>query len=129
MSHSSPSHDTHDDGMHASHGTFRGYLTGFVLAAILTIIPFWLVMGHVIESREMTIFVVLALAAVQIVVHMVYFLHLDTRSEGGWNMLAFLFTAILVLIVLGASIWVMFEENHYMMPTMDQPTTQQSMER
>lgn len=128
MSHSSASHDTHDDAMHASHGSLKSYLTGFVLAAILTIIPFWLVMGNVIDNREAAIFVILALAVAQIVVHMIYFLHLDTRSEGGWNMLAFLFTAILVLIVLGASIWVMFEENSLMMPTMDQQTHQQSME-
>lgn len=126
MSHSPASRD---NAMHAGHGSLRGYLTGFVLAAILTVIPFWLVMGNVIESREMTIFIVLGLAAVQIVVHMIYFLHLDTRSEGGWNMLAFLFTAILVLIVLGASIWVMFEENHYMMPTMEPQAHHQVTER
>lgn len=129
MNQPSTSHVPATHGEAHSHGSLKGYLTGFVLAAILTIIPFWLVMGNVIESREATIFIVLALAAVQIVVHMIYFLHLDTRSEGGWNMLAFLFTAILVLIVLGASIWVMFEENSYMMPTMEHQTTHQGAER
>ncbi len=99
-----------------SHGSLRGYLTGFVLAAILTIIPFWLVMGHVIAEPQATILIVLALAAVQILVHMIYFLHLDTRSENGWNMLALIFTAVLVVIVLGASIWVMYNENANMMP-------------
>jgi len=59
---------------------------------------------------------VLGLGAVQIVVHIVFFLHLDTRSEGGWNMLAFIFTVVLVVIVLGASIWVMYAENANMMP-------------
>lgn len=102
--------------LHAHHGSLRGYLTGFVLAAILTVIPFWLVMGDVIASREATIFVVLALAVVQIFVHIVYFLHLDFRSQEGWNMLAFIFSAVLVIIVLGASIWVMYTENALMMP-------------
>lgn len=123
MSHSSDhamSHDEHGEAMHAHHGSLRGYLTGFVLAAILTVIPFWLVMGHVIESRELTIFLVLAFAVVQIFVHIVYFLHLDTRSEGGWNMLAFIFSAVLVIIVLGASIWVMYTENQLMMPMSSQ---------
>src|SRR3546814_11161194 len=83
-------HDGHDDGVRAHHGSLRGYLTGFVLVAILTIIPFWLVMDDVIENSVITIIVVLALAAVQIVVHIVYFLHLDTRYEGGWNMLTFI---------------------------------------
>lgn len=109
-------HSGDHDGMHASHGSLRGYLTGFVLAAILTIIPFWLVMGHVIDSTVITIIIVLGLGATQIVVHMIYFLHLDTKSESGWNMLAFIFTIVLVVIVLGASIWVMYNENANMMP-------------
>jgi len=108
--------DHHDGGMHEDHGSLRGYLTGFVLAAILTVIPFWLVMGHVFASAAVTIVLVLGLAAAQIVVHMVYFLHLNTRSEGGWNMLAMIFTLVLVVIVLGASIWVMYNENANMMP-------------
>ncbi|MDA3913585.1 cytochrome o ubiquinol oxidase subunit IV [Oleiagrimonas sp.] len=116
MNHPSNAAHAHDDAMHEHTGSLRGYLTGFVLAAILTIIPFWLVMGHVIESHQTTILIVLALAAVQIVVHMIYFLHLDTRSENGWNMLAVIFTAVLVVIVLGASIWVMYNENANMMP-------------
>jgi cytochrome o ubiquinol oxidase subunit IV len=108
--------DDGHDAMHASHGSLRSYLTGFVLAAILTIIPFWLVMGHVIDSTLATVLIVLGLAVVQIVVHVIYFLHLDTRSESGWNMLAFIFTIVLVVIVLGASIWVMYNENANMMP-------------
>jgi len=114
---SPPNHDAmHDDPMHEHHGSLRGYLTGFVLAAILTIIPFWLVMGHVIANKQLLILIILALAIVQIFVHIVYFLHLDTRSEAGWNMMAFIFTAVLVIIVLGASIWVMYNENMNMMP-------------
>ncbi|HWU76024.1 MAG TPA: cytochrome o ubiquinol oxidase subunit IV [Rhodanobacter sp.] len=115
MSH--PSASGHDDHtLHVHQGSLRGYLTGFVLAAILTIIPFWLVMGHVFDSRWLTITIVLLLAVVQIFVHIVYFLHLDTHSEGGWNMMAFIFTIVLVVIVLGASIWVMYNENANMMP-------------
>ncbi|TCV96475.1 cytochrome o ubiquinol oxidase operon protein cyoD [Luteibacter rhizovicinus] len=106
----------HDDG--ASHSTFKGYMTGFVLAVILTAIPFWVVMGHVFASTSTTAFVVLGLAAVQIVVHMIYFLHMNARSEGGWNMLALIFTLVLVVITLTGSIWVMYHLNDNMMPGM-----------
>jgi cytochrome o ubiquinol oxidase operon protein cyoD len=107
-------HHDHDDG--ASHSTFKGYMTGFVLAVILTAIPFYLVMGKVFESSTGTAAVVLAFAAVQIVVHMVYFLHMNTRSEGGWTLLALLFTLVLVVITLSGSLWVMYHLNHNMMP-------------
>lgn len=123
MSHAPSSSATaapgHDDGaMHAHGGSLRSYLTGFVLAAILTVIPFWLVMDQVIDSRAATIAIVLILAVAQLAVHIVYFLHLDTRSEGGWNMLAFIFSIVLVVIVLGASIWALYNENMNMMPGM-----------
>ncbi len=113
-------HDEHDDHHEGSgpHATFKGYMTGFVLSVILTTIPFWLVMGNVFQKPSTTIMVILAFAAVQIVVHMVYFLHMDAKSEGGWNMLALVFTAVLVVITLSGSLWVMYHLNTNMMPGM-----------
>lgn len=107
-------HGGHDD--HASHGTFKSYVTGFVLAVILTAIPFWLVMGKVFDKSSTTGIVLLALAAVQVVVHMIYFLHMNSKSEGGWSMLALLFTAMMVFIMLSGSLWVMYHLDHNMMP-------------
>lgn len=106
----------HDDG--ASHSTFKGYMTGFVLAVILTAIPFWLVMTGQFEKSSTTAAVVLGFAAVQMIVHMIYFLHMNTKSEGGWNMLALIFTLVLVVITLSGSIWVMYHLDHNMMPSM-----------
>ncbi len=109
-------HEHHDDGI--GHSTFKGYMIGFVLAVILTAIPFWLVMSGGFQKPATTSIVVLAFAAVQIVVHMIYFLHMNTKSEGGWNMLALIFTMVLVLITLSGSIWVMYHMDHNMMPSM-----------
>ena len=107
-------HDHHDDG--ASHSTLKGYMTGFVLAVILTAIPFWIVMGKVFDKSSVTAIVILGIAAVQIVVHMVYFLHMNAKSEGGWTMLALIFTLVLVVITLSGSLWVMYHLNNNMMP-------------
>ena len=100
----------------AAHGSFRGYLIGFVLSVILTAIPFWLVMSGAIDDKQATAIVIMAFAVVQIVVHMVFFLHMNTASEGGWSMLALIFTLILVVIVLTGSLWVMYHLNANMMP-------------
>jgi len=97
-------------------GTLREYVTGFALAVTLTAIPFWLVMAHTFGRSSTTAAVILVLASVQIVVHMVYFLHMNTRSEGGWTLLALLFTVMLVVIALSGSIWVMSHLNDNMMP-------------
>ncbi len=107
--------DAHGRDAHG-HGSFKDYVTGFVLSVILTAIPFWLVMGNVIEDKVVTGVVILALAVVQIVVHMIYFLHMNTKSEGGWTFLALIFTITLVVITLCGSIWVMHHLNTNMMP-------------
>jgi len=98
MSEHTHDHDHHDADI--PHVSLKEYLTGFVLAVILTVIPFWLVMGDVFESSTTTVMVILGFALVQIVVHMVFFLHMNFHSEGGWNMLALIFTLILVFITL-----------------------------
>ncbi|MBP2292765.1 cytochrome o ubiquinol oxidase subunit IV [Azospirillum rugosum] len=108
--------DHHDDG-HA-HGTFRSYMFGFVLSVILTAIPFWLVMTGTLDNTQ-TALAIMALAAVQIVVHMIYFLHMNGRVEGGWSMLAMIFTIIVVVICLAGSLWVMYHLNTNMMPMPD----------
>ncbi|MGJ7564783.1 cytochrome o ubiquinol oxidase subunit IV [Variovorax sp. GB1R11] len=115
--HGAHGHDDHDDGP-VSHSTFKGYMTGFVLAVILTAIPFWLVMAKVFDKPNTTALVILAFAVVQIVVHMVYFLHMDAKSEGGWNLLALIFTIVVVVITLAGSLWVMYHMNTNMMPSM-----------
>lgn len=110
-------HDDHDDvGYHA---TVKGYVIGFILSVILTAIPFWLVMAKVIPSSSTTGLVLLGFAAVQIVVHMVYFLHMNSKVEGGWSMLSLIFTIAVVVIMLAGSIWVMFHLNANMMPIHD----------
>ena len=111
-------HDDHGLGG-AAHGTMRDYVTGFVLAVILTVIPFWIVMNRSIESSSMTALVILLIGAVQIVVHMVYFLHMNARSEEGWTLLALIFTLVMVVITLTGSLWVMFHLNYNMMPGMN----------
>jgi len=118
MSHPSPeAHSGHDHHDHEhAHISTQGYAIGFILSVILTAIPFWLVMNHVITNSGTTAFVVLAFAAVQMVVHMIFFLHMNAKSEGGWNMLALIFTLVLVVILLAGSLWVMHNLNTNMMP-------------
>lgn len=98
------------------HDGRKGYLTGSILSVVLTVIPFWLVMSGAVHDVQTVAFLIFGFALVQIVVHVVFFLHLDTRSEGGWTLLAFLFTTVIVFLTIGGSIWVMYHLNANMMP-------------
>ena len=117
-------HDHHGDGHAAQfpHGTKRDYVTGFVLSVILTVIPFGLVMSGGLSSARLTAFIVLACAVTQMVVHMIYFLHMNTRSEGGWTVISMVFTLIVLIIAVAGTIWVMYHMDANMMPGMAPPT-------
>ena len=112
--------DVHVEVLHdhdeAAHGTLKSYLIGFVLSAVLTAIPFWLVMRHVIVDSRINTLVIMAFGFVQIIVPMHSVLHMNTKSEGGWTFLALVFTVVMVVITLAGSIWVMYHMNGNMMP-------------
>ena len=111
-------HDGHDhDHEDGPHSTFSGYMIGFALSVVLTAIPFWLVMNNVISNRTTAVLVLGGLAVVQILVHMVYFLHMNGKVEGGWTMLSTLFTVVFVAIAIAGTLWVMFHMNTNMMPS------------
>ncbi len=109
-------HEESHGGM--PHGTLGSYVKGFVLAVILTVIPFSAVMFDLIPSAQATAFVVLGCAILQILVHMVYFLHLNFKSEGGWIVSALTFTLVVLFISIFGTIWVMINMNDLMMPGM-----------
>jgi cytochrome o ubiquinol oxidase operon protein cyoD len=97
------------------HITVGGYVTGFVLSVILTAIPFWLVMAKVVPNPTVTTFVILGFAIVQIYVHMVFFLHMTSKAEGGWTWMSLIFTLVLVVITLSGSLWITYHLKAYMM--------------
>ncbi|HET9067223.1 MAG TPA: cytochrome o ubiquinol oxidase subunit IV [Amaricoccus sp.] len=100
----------------APHGSLRDYVTGFVLAVVLTAIPFYLVMARPIESAGYTAAIVLACALAQILVHMVFFLHMTPRAEDGWLLLSTIFAIVFIVITLAGSLWIVFHLNRNMMP-------------
>ncbi len=117
MSHDAHAIDDHGNDDAAPHGTLQSYLIGFGLSVVLTVIPFWLIMSGVIANKAIAAITIMAFAAVQIVVHIIYFLHVNFRSERGWTFLALMFTAIVLFITLSGSLWAMYHLTSNMAPT------------
>ncbi|KPC18508.1 Cytochrome o ubiquinol oxidase, subunit IV [Pseudomonas syringae pv. maculicola] len=95
-----------------SHGSSRSYLVGFLLSVLL--IPFALVMFPSLP-RTITAWLVVALGVIQIVVHLKFFLHLDTAEEQRWNLIALIFSAVIILLLVGLSLWIMGSIHHNML--------------
>ena len=97
------------DSTGVSRGSLKSYLTGFVLSLILTAIPFALVMSGALSSSA-TLAGIFSAGIVQILVHLHYFLHLDTSSAARWNVLAMIFTLLIMALFVGGTLWIMLPE-------------------
>ena len=121
---------THDDGEwntgdvapgfieaagHTVGQSISGYLMGLVLAALLTAASFYLLHTSLIWGPGIAMALVV-LAVAQIGVHLVFFLHLTTAPDNTNNVLALAFGVLIVVLIIGGSIWIMGHLNERMMP-------------
>ena len=102
------------DSTGVSRGSLKSYLTGFVLSLILTAMPFALVMSGTWSSAAALVGIFSA-GLVQILVHLHYFLHLDTSSAARWNVVALIFTLLIMALFVGGTLWIMSSLYHRMM--------------
>jgi len=113
--------DMHSNHPHESHDSshLRQYIIGFLLSLALTLISFGVVMmphtGLLSSTGGLTAIVVLCV--VELIVQLVYFLHLGTADSKRTNTAIFLCTGTLIAIIVGLSLWVMHNANVNMMPT------------
>ncbi|MDD3788602.1 MAG: cytochrome o ubiquinol oxidase subunit IV [Petrimonas sp.] len=108
-----PHHE--NENMGAGHITKRNYLIGFILATVLTVVSFGLAAFKESMPRNVIVIMLSVAALLQMLVHLYYFLHLNKSSEQRWNVIAFAFTALLIFIFVGGTIWVMYTLNLRMM--------------
>jgi cytochrome o ubiquinol oxidase operon protein cyoD len=99
----------------ASRGNFKSYATGFILSIVLTAIAFGLVMQGGGVGRWAVLLGVFGAAIVQILVHLHFFLHMDTSSAPHWNVLALVFTVLIIILFVGGTLWIMSSLNYRMM--------------
>jgi len=95
----------HSTGAHQ--GSFKSYTIGFICSIILTALAYGLVLSGML-SHFATIVGIVVLAVAQILVHLHYFLHLDGSSAARWNLLAMIFTVLIMLLFVGGTLWVMY---------------------
>jgi cytochrome o ubiquinol oxidase operon protein cyoD len=94
--------------------TIRPYIIGIVAALILTAIPFGLV-GTGALPRSTTLSIIVVFAVIQILVHLRFFLHIGLEAKPRENLVALAFAAVLIFLMVGGSLWIMFDLYHRMM--------------
>ncbi len=107
-------HETHTTPKH-EHGTTESYIIGFLLSLIFTFVPYYLVVEHVVAGNALlaTIF---AFAVLQMLVQVLFFLHLGREKKPYWQRLFLMGTIGGILVVAGGSIWIMHHLHYNMTP-------------
>ena len=98
----------------AAHGSVKEYIIGLILSIVLTVIPFGMVMTGGF-SGSLTLAVILLCLIAQVLVQLVFFLHMNGSSEQTWNTVSGVFIVLIVMIVVLGSIWIMQHLNHNML--------------
>ncbi|HBB43854.1 MAG: Cytochrome o ubiquinol oxidase subunit IV [Parcubacteria group bacterium GW2011_GWA1_44_13] len=102
-----------DEQYEAGRLAMRSYVIGFVLSAILTLIPYIIVVSHMFGKQSLVLAVVL-FGVTQLLVQVIFFLHLSKKSKPQWNIIVFIFTVLIVAILVVGSLWVMYNLNYNM---------------
>ncbi len=92
-----------------------GYLAGLGLAILLTATSFFVAGTDLVWQPSIPVALVV-LAIAQMGVHLVFFLHITTGADNTNNVLALAFGVLIVVLVIGGSLWIMANLNHNMMP-------------
>jgi len=103
----------------ANIGSVGVYVTGFVLSLALTLVAYLLVSRH--ESSHhlaiphgLLIGLVTGLAVTQLLVQLIFFLHMDNESKPRWNLTVLLFAVLVLVIVVFGSLWIMNNLDYHM---------------
>ena len=93
--------------------TLRSYITGFILSIAFTLIApalfLWHVStGHIFPTHQELRFSFVILAIAQLIVQLIFFLHINREKEGRWNVAALAFAAIVVMILVSGTLWIMY---------------------
>ncbi len=91
---------------------YISYIIGFVLSILTTLIAYFLVVYEVLPQQALVI-TVLSIAVVQLVVQLIFFLHLGRGNK--WKLLTFIFAFLVVLTVVVGSLWIMYNLDYNMM--------------
>lgn len=102
----------------------RSYIVGLGLAVVLSALAFggvawggvvWGGMAWGGLSRTAVLWIVGAAAAAQIAVHFRFFLHIDLSQSKRDDLQLILFSALIVFMMAGGTIWILADLKHRMM--------------
>lgn len=98
------------------HGTTWSYVIGFALSLLFTAIPYQMVVNQTATGTTL-LATIIGIAVLQMIIQIVFFLHLGRGPKPLYNVIFFVFTVGTIILVVVGSIWIMNHLNYNMAPT------------
>ncbi len=107
------------DRHHGWNFSVKPLYLGFVLSAIFLTASYRIVTRYHLTPGEL-VGTLMTIAVFQAVLQLIFFLHLGLQRKNEWYLLSFLFTILIIFIVVTGSIWIMQNISIYESPNLRQ---------
>ena len=90
-------------------------ILAFVFSILLTIAAYRIVTRHHLSNTTL-IYTILALALAQAVIQLIFYFHIGLEARPAWNLITLLFMVLVMIIVVGGSLWIMHNLRYFVIP-------------
>lgn len=105
------------DPNHKANSNFYPPLIGFFVSLAITILVYLIAVKDYQAQRDLVV-ILMGFGIVQALVQLVFFFQLTNEEKPRWNLMTFLFTVLVMIIIIGGSMWIMQNLNYNLMPSM-----------
>lgn len=95
------------------------YCVGFGGSLVTTFGAYLIITQHMFD-KTLSLVAIMALAVFQLILQLVFFLHVGRESRPRWNFTALIFAIVMISIIVVGSMWIMYNLNYNMMMTPEQ---------
>lgn len=81
----------------------ESYVVGFALSLVFTFIPYYIVVNQIVTGTALLV-TILGFAVIQMIIQIVFFLHLGRGPKPLYNVVFFVSTVGIILVVVGGSV-------------------------
>ncbi len=102
------------------HGWNRSYkpqFVGYLMSFLLTFAIYRIVTHHELRDGLLS-YTIVGFTLLQALIQFFFYFHLGLESKPHWSTITFLFTVLVLIIVIGGSLWIMNNINYDLMPKM-----------
>lgn len=102
------------DPIHGWNVKFKPVFIGFVLSLIFLVISYFIVARYGLRDWGFYL-LIFVFALLQAGVQLAYFFHIGLEAKPRWNLMIFLFMCLIIFIIIGGSLWIMYNLNYNVM--------------